>query len=315
MPTAVDLFAGGGGFTLGLKRTGWTVTTAVENFGAKIDTYRANFPDVPMLAQDIQYTVIKGPADLVVGGPPCEPYTSANRDRQPAPLDRLHKDKIGSLVLQFIRIVGDVRPLAFVMENVVQVAEGPLRPELQKFFAGRGFPDVHFNELRAEDAGAPSHRLRMFVSNLPLSLPPGKPLPPLAKVLAGLPPPGTPGIPNHEPHPLTPDKVERIGQLRPGDSLYTYRSATGKTHQNWIRLDADKPCPTVLGQSRFVHPTEPRLLTPREHARLMGYPDDFQLRGGRDQQYDAVGESVPPPLSAAIGRMVRDQLKTALPPA
>jgi len=302
--TVLDLFAGGGGFSLGMTQAGHQVQRAVENHRPKAETYRANFPHVELTEHDIQDLVIRDAFDVVVGGPPCEPYTPANPGRQARPLDRLHRDRVGQLVLQFMRVAADVRPKAFVMENVVQVCEGPLRPELTRIFAEWGFPKLHFNELRAEDAGAPSHRLRMFVSDHRLDLPRKASPPPVREVLAGLPPPGSRGVANHEPHPLSPDKRARVQRLGPGQSLYSYTSATGKTHDNWLRLDGDKPCPTVLGNSRFIHPDEPRLLTPREHARLMGFPDDFVLKGGRDQQYDAVGEAVPPPLAKAIGLQI-----------
>lgn len=304
----MDLFAGGGGFSLGFRQAGYAVRRAVENFRPKCETYRANFPDVELLCRDIQDVVVREPFDVVIGGPPCEPFTPANADRRPQALDRLLKDRIGSLVLQFVRIAGDVKPKVFLMENVVQVAEGPLKDTLRRYFAEWGFPQIHFNELRAEDAGAPSHRLRMFVSNVPVELGSRRAPPPLTQVLAGVPPPGTKGWLNHDPHPLTADKRNRLERLKPGEALYGYRSATGKGHTNWLRLDWDRPAPTVLGSARFVHPTEPRLLTVREHARLMGYPDDFVFRGGRDQQYDAVGESVPPPLARAIADSLRARL-------
>jgi DNA (cytosine-5)-methyltransferase 1 len=305
VPSVLDLFAGAGGFTVGFRQAGFDVQRAVENHRPKVESYRANHPDVALEPRDIQDVVIRDPFDVVVGGPPCEPFTPANAQRRPRPLDRLHQDRIGRLVLQFIRIVGDVRPRVFLMENVVQVAEGPLRGELERFFADWGFPRIHFNEVRAEDAGAPSHRLRLFVSNIPIAFPQRQDPPPVAKVLHGLPPPGDGDLPNHGPHPLSPEKVARLKGLRPGEALYRYRGAEGKPHTNWLRLDADGPCPTVMGQSRFVHPTEPRLLTVREHARLMGYPDEYVFHGGRDQQYDGVGESVPPPVARALADRVR----------
>jgi DNA (cytosine-5)-methyltransferase 1 len=243
----------------------------------------------------------------VIGGPPCEPYTSASTVREANPLDRLYKDKIGGLVLHFIRMVKDVKPMAFVMENVVQIAEGPLRDALVKEFRAAGFPTIHFNELFAENYGTPSHRRRLFISNLKIDPPRAEKAPTVAQALADLPRPG-PKPPNHLPHPLSGDKLYRIRQLPPGRSLYSYRAGTGKVHGNWWRLKSDELAPTVTGNSRFVHPTEDRLLTVREHARLMGFPDDHLLRGGRDIQYDVVGEAVPPPLSKAIATAVARQL-------
>lgn len=308
MATVLDLFAGGGGFSWGFQQAGFDVARAVENFRPKAETYRENFPKVDLWVRDVQDTVIRDPYDVVIGGPPCEPFTTANARRQAAPLDRLYKDKIGSLLLQFIRIVGDVRPRVFLMENVVQAVEGPLLGELRRHFGEHGFPRLYVHELLAENAGTPSHRRRVFLSNVELKPPPARAGPiPVRQALEGLPPPG-PQVPNHDPHPLTADKRQRLARLRPGQAVFGYEAATGKRHQIWLRLAAGELAPTVLGQSRFVHPTEDRLLTVREHARLMGYPDTFRFRGGRDVQYDAVGESVPPPLALALAQAVEATL-------
>jgi DNA (cytosine-5)-methyltransferase 1 len=64
-----------------------------------------------------------------------------------------------------------------------------------------------------------------------------------------------------------------------------------------------------MGSSRFIHPYEPRLLTVREQARLMGFPDYHVFLGSRDAQYDMVGEAVPPPLARAIAEYVARVLK------
>jgi DNA (cytosine-5)-methyltransferase 1 len=73
---------------------------------------------------------------------------------------------------------------------------------------------------------------------------------------------------------------------------------------NLIKLHPHKIAPTVLGSSRFIHPYEPRLLTVREQARLMGFPDDHVFLGGRDEQYNQVGEAVPPTVAKAIASEV-----------
>ncbi|MCA1813187.1 MAG: DNA cytosine methyltransferase, partial [Halobacteriales archaeon] len=58
--------------------------------------------------------------------------------------------------------------------------------------------------------------------------------------------------------------------------------------------------PPVLGRTRFVHPGGGRILTVREQARLMGYPDTHVFDGGFEAQFEQVGESVPPPLARAV---------------
>ncbi len=67
-----------------------------------------------------------------------------------------------------------------------------------------------------------------------------------------------------------------------------------------MRLNPWKPAPTVMGSVRFVHPFEDRVLTVREQARLMGFPDDHVFFGPKDSQFNQIGEAVPPPLARAI---------------
>ncbi|HEV8359098.1 MAG TPA: DNA cytosine methyltransferase, partial [Candidatus Thermoplasmatota archaeon] len=169
MPTAVDLFAGAGGFSRGFGEAGFDVLHAVELQRAHADAYAANFPATKVHNDDIRQLPGLGVRpDVLIGGPPCEAYTGANARRRPNPLDRLYADAEGSLVLEFVRLAEMLKPRAFVMENVVGVADGPLRAALQAEFRRVGFPTVFFNVLRAEEHGTPSRRERMFVSNLPI---------------------------------------------------------------------------------------------------------------------------------------------------
>ncbi|MEM4434921.1 MAG: DNA cytosine methyltransferase, partial [Sulfolobales archaeon] len=87
-----------------------------------------------------------------------------------------------------------------------------------------------------------------------------------------------------------------------GAALVKYRGYGGRLFPNLVKLDPRRVAPTVMGSSRFIHPYEPRLLTVREQARLMSYPDDHVFMGGKEEQYNQVGESVPPALSGAIAR-------------
>jgi DNA (cytosine-5)-methyltransferase 1 len=308
----VDLFCGAGGFSRGFKDEGFNVVLGVDNMPQVAESFRANFPGAQVLVEDVQelrsedVASLVGDVEVVIGSPPCEPFTGANPRRKPDPLDRLYDDPQGRLVLHFIRLVGDLEPKVFVMENVPALAEGPLREALRREFARVGYPDVHFNLLRAEDYGTPSHRLRLFISNIRIKPPPTGRRVTVIEAIGDLPPPSSPhDIPNHEPVPLSPRKQKRISKLRWGEALIRYAGAEGKVYYNYVRLHPYRLAPTVMGSSRFVHPFEDRLLTVREQARLMGFPDDHVFRGGRDLQFDQVGEAVPPPLARAIAREVR----------
>ncbi len=303
----VDLFSGAGGFSRGFEDSEFFITVlAIDCDRSAARSFKTNFPHSHVLAEDIKgidgsdvLHILGRKPDVVIGSPPCEPFTGANPRREPDPLDRLYKDPMGTLTLDFIRIVGYLRPRIFVMENVPAIMEGPLRDALVKEFKAAGYPRIFFNVLLAEDYGTPSHRKRVFISNVPIKPKPSKRRIRVIDALKGLPPPGLLEIPNHDPVPLSDRKLKRVSMVRRGRALYYYEGAH-KRLPNYIRLDPYRIAPTVLGSSRFIHPFENRLLTVREQARLMGFPDDHVFLGGRDEQFNQVGEAVPPPLAKAI---------------
>lgn len=309
-PSVIDIFAGCGGFGLGFAEEGFRIAHAVEGFRPPLETYVANVPLGEWHLTDVRkidWEKMPRP-DVLIGGPPCEAFTVSNPDRRKNPLDRLYHDPVGGLTLHYIKIAKALQPRAFVMENVPPILE--LERELRTLFARNGYPQIHFARLLAEEHGTPSHRDRVFVSNLPLAPPktPGKrTVGDAIGDLASL----DVDIANHVPPRLGKKQLAKVVTLEEGESAYEYAASGGRTHGNWTRLRPDRLAPTVKGQGRFVHPTEDRLLTPREHARLMGYPDDFVFHGSVNETYDMIGESVPPPLSQAIAREVKRLLGNA----
>ncbi|MCS7386527.1 MAG: DNA cytosine methyltransferase [archaeon GB-1867-005] len=316
--TVVDLFAGAGGFSRGFKEAGFQIVAAIENFKPVAITYSENFSEAELIVEDIKrihskdlLSLIGSPPDVVIGGPPCEPFTAVNIRRRKDPLDRLYGDPIGRLVLHFIRFVGDLKPKVFVMENVPQILDGELKYALRKEFARVGYPKIYFNILRAEDYGTPSRRVRVFISNIKLRPVKVKVRIPVMKAIGDLPDPyGVHDIPNHDPVPLSPAKLKKVSRLKWGDALVHFSGASGRFYTNWVRLRPYRLAPTVLGRSRFIHPFENRLLTVREQARLMGFPDDHVFHGGREVQFDQVGEAVPVPLAKAIALSVKKYLES-----
>ena len=115
---AVDLFAGGGGLTVGLKRAGFTVVGAVEKEDHAYATYRANHPEVRALKQDV--TSVSGKfllelgqdeIDLLAGCPPCQGFTSLTRKYR-------RNDERNELIFEMSRLADEIRPRAIMMENV-----------------------------------------------------------------------------------------------------------------------------------------------------------------------------------------------------
>lgn len=150
--TTVDLFAGAGGLSYGFERTGQIriVAAAEKNPNAR-KTYRKNHPAVRYFyedVQDIDYDEIKsafGAIDLVIGGPPCQGFSNANRQ---------HTTMISMnnrLVKEFVRCICELRPRAFLMENVAM-----LRSQVHRFivdesdFADPGLQGFNLREDKLE---------------------------------------------------------------------------------------------------------------------------------------------------------------------
>lgn len=129
MYSVIDLFAGAGGLSLGFQQTQkYTIKVAFENSPYMQDTYRKNHPGVEVLGDvcSANYAEIvekHGPIDVVIGGPPCQGFSNANRQKNHA------ISQNNMLVKQYIRAILELQPKAFVMENVSM-----LRSEVHRFY-------------------------------------------------------------------------------------------------------------------------------------------------------------------------------------
>jgi DNA (cytosine-5)-methyltransferase 1 len=306
--TAIDLFAGAGGSSAGLHAAGYEVVLAIDNDPIAAKAYKLNFPEAEVLVQDIcelhgieLLDLLGRSPDLLTASPPCEEYSRANSKRKKRPLDRLFNTKAGRLVLDAIRLIGDLAPRRFIIENVPGMWEGDLREALTYEFARVGIPpeELYATIFSAENYGIPNRRRRVFITNFPMRLP-RLPYVPCLKVLNL--PESTPHRPlaNHETVHIPPKYASRLHKAgRKG--LITFQGANQTSLASHQRLYPKEVAPTVMGKSRFVHPFDLRLLTVREMARLQGFPDDHLFFGSIEQQINQVGEAVPPPLAAGFG--------------
>ena len=127
--SVVDLFAGAGGLSLGFMQTKkYDIKVAFENNPNMQETYKKNHPGVDVRGDvcAADYSAIQsqyGPIDVVIGGPPCQGFSNANRQRNQA------ISKNNMLVKQYIRAIRELQPKAFVMENVSM-----LRSDVHRFY-------------------------------------------------------------------------------------------------------------------------------------------------------------------------------------
>lgn len=166
--TAVSLFSGCGGFCEGVELAGFEVKVAVEWDRFSCETYRYNFPKTPLFEGDIHDFLTSrsedhrkkfklDSIDLVFGGPPCQGYS------QIGPREFL--DDRNELYLQYARVVKDLQPRAFLMENVPNILlmkKGYFRDAIIKHFSAIGYKNTTYIKVSAADFGVPQTRERVF---------------------------------------------------------------------------------------------------------------------------------------------------------
>lgn len=168
-PIAVDLFAGAGGMTLGFEQSGFDVLAAVEIDPIHCAVHRFNFPHWTVICQSVaeisgmeirQLSAIKDQEiDVVFGGSPCQGFSLIGK--------RALDDPRNSLLFHFLRLVKELQPKYFVLENVKGLTMGNHRQflaEIMTEFACHNYSvERQYRVLNACNYGVPQHRERLFL--------------------------------------------------------------------------------------------------------------------------------------------------------
>ncbi|MGX5777625.1 DNA cytosine methyltransferase [Methylorubrum zatmanii] len=345
MPSFVDLFSGAGGLSLGLVRAGWTPLLAVDQWPDAVRTYRYNFPDHPVVEASLEAltakqlrALVKGTPDWVVGGPPCQGFSTVGK--------RLREDPRNKLVHEFARIVDTLQPQGFLVENVVGLRDMDFVDAVTALFQGLGYT-VTSMVLRAADYGVPQLRSRIFfvgdrtgrsfdrprpthsplnyvsvddaIGDLP-ALAPGE----SARTYLQSPATtyqrkmrrGSMSIQGHTASKHPQHLIEAISHIPDGGnrrSIPAHLQPKSGYHNSYSRLHSGSPAVAVtqnMGKpsaTRCIHPTQHRGLTAREGARLQGFPDAFHFSAGSTSQRLQIANAVSPILAEAIGRALSDE--------
>ena len=168
-PIAVDLFCGVGGLGLGVEQSGFDVAAAFDSLEFNVTSHQLNFPHTKSIQSDLstksgdQLRVLGGfqdiDVDLVFGGPPCQGFSYGGK--------RDLNDERNKLVFDFARLVRQIRPKYFLMENVQGLMSEHSRPVLDSFvrrmkLAGYGVVEPIL-VLNSADFGVPQRRRRVIV--------------------------------------------------------------------------------------------------------------------------------------------------------
>jgi len=301
-PTVISTFAGCGGSSLGYSMAGFRELLAVEWEQNAADTFRLNFPHVPLYHGDIAKLSVAeclrltglapGELDVFDGSPPCQGFSTAGK--------REIGDQRNQLFREFVRLLSGLRPRAFVMENVSGMVKGDFKvifAEILRTLKACGYR-VKVRLLNAMFYGVPQSRERMIFVGVRDDL----------------------GVePSHPSGWSEPVVVrEAFAGVGPSDSpvmtavcrrYWDDAPQGGRVGKlNSIRkLHADRVAGTLTKGGGFrepLHHTEPRSASTPERKRIGSFPDPFLFTGHGDAM-ERIGNSVPPLLMRSIARHVR----------
>lgn len=329
----IDLFAGIGGLRKGFDAIGGhCVFTSEWNKYAQ-QTYAANFRDNHALHGDItQIDAADIPDhDVLLAGFPCQPFSLAGVSKKNS-LGRLHgfaDETQGTLFFDVARVLKEKRPAAFLLENVknltshdkgrtFQVILRTLTEELGYRIWHKVIDAAHF---------VPQHRERIVVVGFREDVPfswadlnlPEKGSVRLKKILH----PGNGSEKTEAPYTLGPDAVVN-GKYTLTDKLWQYLQGYADKHRaagNGFGFGLVTPddVARTLSARYYKDGSEiliskgkrstPRRLTPRECARLMGYPDDFRIPVSDTQAYKQFGNSVAVPVFEEVARIMQPHIQ------
>lgn len=295
----VDLFCGCGGMSLGFMQAGYNVELSIDSWDKAVQTYSNNFKH-KVLQMDLTEEapaineVVKVKPDMIIGGPPCQDFSSAGkRDESLGRAD---------LTYHYTNIVTSVRPKYFVMENVARIKSSAILTNIVDQFKKEGY-GLTAVILDASYCGVPQARTRFFLIGH-LGGRDNALLPHLAK--------------NFSQEPMT---------IRDylGDSLgvdYYYRHPRSYLRRGIFSID--EPSPTVRGVNRPVPPNYKkhsgdadeasldtlRPLTTIERSYLQTFPKSFKFEGTKTALEQLIGNAVPVNLAQYVANAIKEYDKS-----
>ena len=333
-PVAVDLFCGCGGLTFGMRKAGINVLAGIDSDPKLKETYEMNNPGSVYILKDIRnvtgtdieriFKGHKGPK-ILAGCAPCQPFSKMNKKKS-----KLHKDY--SLLLEFGRLIREVRPDGVIMENVPQLSDRGHKvfDKFLKTLQEVGLAETHEPSLDFASDGVPQHRKRLVLIA-------ARNRPRLPRLIYG--PNCTKNFRtvewairkypiikqghsestkrNHSCRSLSELNLERIaltphngGSRKDIPKLFWIR--THKAHRGhddtYGRMKWTDPAPTLtckclsVTNGRFAHPEQDRGISVREAAALQSFPDRYSFPLNLQVAQRCIGNAVPPLIAKKISR-------------
>jgi len=333
--SCIGLFSGIGGLELGAEQAGFEVLLTVDIDPLRVKVLKLNKPDWNPLEADIRkltgreifrYTGLKqGELDLLMGGPPCQPFSKARLW-----LGYSKRDRRVNLILEFVRLVNELKPRAFLIENVPHLAGKLGHGILKRAFNRRNLSEYKWDiwVLDAAKYGVPQRRRRMFLVGIRRDVD-GFPSPPKPthgidgkkEVSAGeaIGPLDDGVVHDHE----VPNGKwgHLLAEVPPGWNYLWFTEVGGgpkifkPRSRYWLfllKLDPNRPSWTITSRpgpyTGPFHWRSRRLRIP-EIKRLQAFPLEWKLVGSESKQRQQLGDAVPPLLAKHVVKQIAETLR------
>ncbi|BDD38490.1 DNA cytosine methyltransferase [Streptococcus ruminantium] len=341
----IDLFSGAGGLSYGFELAGFNVLLGVDNDSKALETFQKNHKNSQILCgditnvsyeEDIKPLIGDKKIDLIVGGPPCQGMSLSG--------PRKFDDPRNKLYLSYIRLVKEIQPTAFVIENVIGIIslfKGKIKDSIIEEFSKMGYK-VQFKILLASDYGVPQNRKRViFIGTRKDGFEYPEPLGTTVTTemaLSDLPTLEDELGQEEMAYISAPENDYQIQMRKHSSKVLNHIAAKhsekvtntialvpdGGNYKNlpdelrntrnfnvaWTRFASWKPAPTIdTGHRHHFHYKYNRVPTVRESARLQSFPDDFIFYGSKTQQFRQVGNAVPPLMARQIANSLLEYLR------
>jgi DNA (cytosine-5)-methyltransferase 1 len=322
-PTVISTFAGCGGSSLGYKLAGFHELLAVEWEQNAVDTFRLNFPDVPVFHGDIAKLSVdeclrlaggikSGELDVFDGSPPCQGFSTAGK--------RKFDDPRNSLFKEFARLLEGLQPKVFVMENVTGMVKGPMKQaylQIVKTLRECGY-QVKGEVMNAMYYNVPQSRERVIIIGVrnDLGVLPSHPKPqtkPMSVREALV------GCDDDSGAPF-PDWLKRAAKEMDAGNFnhqhvmkaFLRHKGTPGSSASFKLLAWDRHCCTIakswIAAAGIGHPDRERYLSAGELKRLASFPDQYKFAGNFEKITERIGNSVPPNLMRAIAEHIKREI-------
>jgi DNA (cytosine-5)-methyltransferase 1 len=336
----LDLFCGAGGLSYGFKLAGFSIVGGVEWDKAAMETHSTNFKskfefcgDIKEISDETIIKNLKG-VDVIIGGPPCQGFSSANRH------EKEKDDPRNKLFFEYLRFIRILHPKVFVIENVKEILtkdNGFAKNRIIEITEELGY-SVNVEVLNASDYGVPQVRRRAIFVGIASDLGCKFDFNNLTKVskpvtvyeaIGDICYPDqniknkflnyakdTDVLYNHNPKKPNDKVIERMKYVPQGGNWKDVPPELWDTQRHnrhssaYKRLSFNEPSITIdTGHMNYFHPIFHRVPTVRESARLQSFPDSFIFCGNQGEQYRQVGNAVPPLMAKEIAKEIMRILK------